>query len=172
MKTYVSKVRKLDHVAYRCRDTEETRQFYEDILGMRLSTALEISATKTDRPVRIMHSFFEMDDNSFVAFFEDPDTQNEAMFEKKNDFDLHLALRVDDMETLLEFKNKLENAGYEVRGPSNHGFVQSIYCYDPNGYVLELATPTDDYDAIMSKGAVDAHADLKRWQETKPAPAN
>lgn len=167
MDTYSSKVRRLDHAAYRCRDTEETRQFYEDILGMRLSTALEISATKTDRPVRIMHSFFEMDDNSFVAFFEDPDTQDESMFEKKDDFDLHLALRVDNMDTLLEYKLKLEGAGYEVRGPSNHGFVQSIYCYDPNGYVLELTTPTAEYDDIMSRGTQNAHTDLEHWQATK-----
>ncbi len=38
----------LHHHAVRCRDSEETRRFYEDFLGLRLAGTLEISETKMD----------------------------------------------------------------------------------------------------------------------------
>ena len=36
-------IKKLHHNAYRCRDSEETRRFYEDFLGLPLSGTLEES---------------------------------------------------------------------------------------------------------------------------------
>ena len=35
-------IKGLHHNAYRCRDTEETRHFYEDFLGLPLIEALQI----------------------------------------------------------------------------------------------------------------------------------
>ena len=52
------------HNAYRCRDSEETRGYYEDFLGLRFVNAFEIDEG------RGLHSFFEMDDGSCLAFFE------------------------------------------------------------------------------------------------------
>jgi len=167
MEPYKTSIKGLDHAAYRCRDTEETRVFYEDILGLRLSAAIDMSETKTGRPLRVMHSFFEMNDNSYIAFFEVPEGQSEEMFQCKSDFDLHLAVGVDDMSTLLSHKDNLIKHGYEVRGPSDHGFCQSIYCYDPNGYVVELAARTEKFDAIMSAQLANAHQVLENWQATK-----
>ena len=59
-------IKGLHHNAYRCRDSEETRGFYEDFLGLRLVSAFEIDEG------RGLHSFFEMDDASCLAFFEVP----------------------------------------------------------------------------------------------------
>ena len=39
-------IRKLHHAAYRCRDSEETRRFYEGFLGLALAGTLEIDETK------------------------------------------------------------------------------------------------------------------------------
>ncbi len=39
----------LHHNAYRCRDSEETRQFYEEFLGLPLVNAFEIAETKIGR---------------------------------------------------------------------------------------------------------------------------
>ena len=63
-------IKGLHHSAYRCRDSEETRVFYEDFLGLPLSGALEISETKSGRATKVLHSFFRLDDGSFLAFFE------------------------------------------------------------------------------------------------------
>src|SRR6516165_2830656 len=59
-------IKGLHHNAYRCRDSEETRVFYEDFLGLRLVSAFEIDEG------RGLHTFFEMDDGSCLAFFEVP----------------------------------------------------------------------------------------------------
>ena len=66
-------VKGLHHAAYRCRDTEETRAFYEDFLGLPLVDAFEINTTKTGRQTSVLHSFFGMNDGSAIAFFEAPD---------------------------------------------------------------------------------------------------
>ena len=47
-------IRGLHHNAYRCRDSEETRAFYEDFLGLRMVSAFEINED------RALHTFFEM----------------------------------------------------------------------------------------------------------------
>ena len=63
-------IKGLHHNAYRCRDSEETRGFYEDFLGLPLADAFEIAETKTGRETRALHSFYSLGDGSFLAFFE------------------------------------------------------------------------------------------------------
>ena len=152
----------LHHNAYRCRDSESTRQFYEDFLGLPLAHAFEINTTKTGRATGVLHSFYEMGDGSFMAFFEAPGQPFD--FKDQQDFDLHIALEVDE-STLHAMFAKGKAQGIDTRGIADHGFVQSIYFRDPNGYVIELTCkiPTD--------GAVEpgqARAALDAWQSSKP----
>ena len=42
-------IKKLHHNAYRCIDSEGTREFYEDFLGLPLLDAFEISETMTGK---------------------------------------------------------------------------------------------------------------------------
>lgn len=167
MDNYTHPIKGLHHNVYACRDSEETRKFYEDILGLRLATAFELTATKTGRPVKALHSFYEMHDHSFLAFFEVPGEHSEEMFENKSDFDLHIALEVEGMDTLLEFLEKGKKAGINMRGPSDHGFCHSIYFRDPNGYVIELTTKDEKYDEWMDQSLSQAHGILKNWQENR-----
>ncbi len=89
------------------------------------------------------------------------------MFANRSDFDIHLALGVKDVDTLLKYKERLVKAGYAVRGPSDHEFIQSIYVHDPNGYVCELTTKTDKYERIMGDHVKNAHSVLADWHRTK-----
>ena len=43
-------------------------------------------------------------------------------------------------------KAKGEAAGIDTRGVSDHGFIDSIYFRDPNGYVIELAAKRPLHD--------------------------
>jgi catechol 2,3-dioxygenase-like lactoylglutathione lyase family enzyme len=160
-------IKGLHHNAYRCRDSEETRKFYEDFLGLPFVHALHIQETKTGRGTSVLHTFFRMDDGSCLAFFEAPDQPFE--FKEQHDFDLHIALEVSPqtLEGLLA-KGKLE--GREVRGISNHGFIDSIYFRDPNGYVIELSAKKAGHDEMMDS-AKDAHEILTSWQARKRQPA-
>lgn len=160
-------IRQLHHNAYRCRDSEETRAFYEDFLGLPLAEALAIGTTKTGRQAQVLHTFYRLDDGSFLAFFEAPEEPFE--FKKQRDFDLHIALEVSpaDLQTML---TKGRNAGIETRGPSDHGIVESIYFRDPNGYVIELCAKRAGHDDLLDPGQNGARDKLDAWQQTKAAP--
>ena len=47
-------IKGLHHNAYRCRNSAETRAFYEDFLGMELAGALDISESHTGREVKVL----------------------------------------------------------------------------------------------------------------------
>ena len=87
-------IKGLHHNAYRCRDSEATRRFYEDFLGLPLAGAFPIRQTKTGRATEVLHSFSRLGDGSFLAFFEAPDQPFE--FKPQHDFDLHIALEIDE----------------------------------------------------------------------------
>ena len=156
-------IKGLHHNAYRCRDSEETRKFYEDFLGLKLANAFEIQTTQTNRATSVLHSFYEMEDGSFLAFFEAPNQPFE--FKKQHDFDLHIALEVEP-SILKEMFSKGKESNIDTRGISDHGFIHSIYFRDPNGYVIELTakTETPDENHLQLK---NAHAVLKEWQANK-----
>ena len=154
----------LHHNAYRCRDSEETRRFYEDFLGLPLANAFAITETKSGRTTNTLHSFYQMDDGSCLAFFEVPDQPFE--FKEQHDFDLHIALEVsrEDLHTMFA---KGKAAGIHTRGIADHHFIDSIYFRDPNGYVIELTAKRPDHDAQVEAAGKKAHELLKNWQLAK-----
>ncbi|HXZ52993.1 MAG TPA: VOC family protein [Burkholderiales bacterium] len=157
-------IKGLHHNAYRCRDSEQTRAFYEDFLGLRLAGALEIKETKTGRRTDVLHTFYEMGDGSYLAFFEAPDRPFE--FKHQHDYDLHIALEV-DRATLERMHKKGKDEGREVRGVSDHGFIDSIYFRDPNGYVVELTCKRAGHDQAMDPTLNGARSIVERWTAAK-----
>ena len=157
-------IKGLHHNAYRCRDSEETRRFYEDFLGLPLANAFRIGETKSGRSTDALHSFYRMDDGSCLAFFEVPDTPFD--FKVQHDYDLHIALEVTpaDLRRMLE---KGRAAGIETRGISDHGFIDSIYFRDPNGYVIELTARRENHEREMNPATNHARAALDGWQASK-----
>jgi catechol 2,3-dioxygenase-like lactoylglutathione lyase family enzyme len=155
---------RLHHMAFRCRDTEETRAFYEEVIGLPLVGALAIQTTATGRQANVLHTFFKLRDGSHIAFFEEPDEP--FAFKDQRDFDLHLALEADDAD--VERANAAAAArGIETRGPSNHGFIRSTYYRDPNGYVVELAVKTPAHSAFERDGPAEARRILADWNAAK-----
>jgi catechol 2,3-dioxygenase-like lactoylglutathione lyase family enzyme len=153
-------IKGLHHNAYRCRNSEETRKFYEDFLGLRLAGALAIKESQTGRKTDVLHTFYEMDNGSYLAFFEAPDRPFE--FKKQHDYDLHIALEV-DAATLAAMFERGKAEGIETRGVSDHDFVKSIYFRDPNGYVIELTAKTDQHDALLNPDTNGARQILDDW---------
>ena len=161
-------IKGLHHNAYRCRDSEETRAFYEDFLGLPLSGALEIGETKSGRRTKVLHTFYRLDDGSCLAFFEAPDMPFE--FKKQHDYDLHIALEVEPT-VIQDMLAKGKAKGIETRGVSDHGFIHSIYFRDPNGYVIELTAKAAGHDAAMDPKQNSARAKLERWTQERKQPA-
>jgi len=159
-------IKGLHHNAYRCRDSEQTRRFYEDFLGLPLAGSLEIGETKTGRRTAVLHTFYRLDDGSYLAFFEAPDMSFE--WKPQHDYDLHIALEVEP-PVLAEMMAKGKAAGIETRGISDHGFIDSIYFRDPNGYVIELCAKRAGHDAAMDPAKNLARETLRRWTADKAA---
>ena len=159
-------IKGLHHSAYRCRNSEETRKFYEDFLGLPLAAALQIDETKTGRTTQVLHSFYRMDDGSCVAFFEAPDMPFE--FKPQHDYDLHIALEVSraDLQAMLA---KGKASGIETRGVADHRIMHSIYFRDPNGYVIELTAKRPNHKEAMDPVANKARQYLDAWQMEKAA---
>jgi catechol 2,3-dioxygenase-like lactoylglutathione lyase family enzyme len=156
----MTKIQGLHHNAYRCRDSEETRAWYEEFLGLPLVSAFEIDQG------RGLHTFFQMADGSCLAFFEAPGKPFD--FKRQDGIDLHIALGVDNdvFEAMLA---KAQAEGREVRGPVDHGFCRSLYLRDPNGYIVELTADTGTHQEMMDPALSKPHESLARWQAAKPA---
>jgi glyoxylase I family protein len=153
-------VRSLHHYAYRCRDADETRHFYEDILGLPLvHTVYHDHVPSTGEYHPYFHIFFQLADGSCIAFFDLLDgigcTPDPATPIWVN----HLALNVDSREKLDAMKTRLEAHGVEVLGVVDHKIFDSIYFFDPNGIRLELTFQTAS-PARMAELAAEARAGL------------
>jgi catechol 2,3-dioxygenase-like lactoylglutathione lyase family enzyme len=151
------------HVAFRCQDVEATRHFYADILGLELAAALAFDEAPGGGPLRYMHIFFRMADGRFVAFFDLPDNPRPELFRPASGFNRHLALEVADDAALLAGKQRMEEAGLTVAGPIDHGFVRSVYTYDPNGIQVELTCRDAGHDAFLRHEAALADTAIAGW---------
>jgi catechol 2,3-dioxygenase-like lactoylglutathione lyase family enzyme len=161
-----SGIKGLHHTAYRCRDSEQTRKFYEDFLELPLTMSLQLGETKTGRSCACLHTFYRLDDGSFIAFFEAPEMPFE--FKDQHDFDLHIALEV-SREHLHAMFAKGKARGIETRGITDHEIFESIYFRDPNGYVVELTARTSKHDAATDNTKNGARTTLDSWQRAKQA---
>ena len=152
------------HAAYRCIDAEQTRWFYEDVLGLPLAAAMVFDEIPgSGRKSDYMHLFFELADGNFIAFFDEPSTATVDHFHKKDSFDVHIAFEVESREEMLAYQRRINEAGKGCLGPVDHDFVESVYMYDPNGIQIEITSKTPDYDRIMSDDAAQAHDQLESW---------
>jgi len=145
-------VQGLHHWAYRCRDSEETRHFYEDILGLPLAAAVfHEKVPSTGEYYPYYHIFFELADGSYVAFFDLLDGKPYVQDVETPSWLHHIALEVDSRESLEIAKARLVAAGVEVLGIVPHGWFDSIYFFDPNGMRLELVHRTASLEDMEAK---------------------
>jgi lactoylglutathione lyase len=168
----MSLIKQIHHVAYRCKDAKQTVQWYEKHLGMKFVLAIaenEVPSTKAPDPY--MHIFLDAGDGNILAFFELPNQPEMGRDPNTPAWVQHLALKVDSVDTLLTTKARLEAAGIEVIGPTNHTIFKSIYFFDPNGHRLELAA--DCGTPEMMKRLDEVKWDmLEEWSKTKRAPTH
>lgn len=157
----------LHHFAYRCRDAEETRHFYEDILGLPLWHIIQSDyVPSTGEYCPYTHIFFRMSDGSCIAFFDLGDDVAAEPSPNTPAWVNHLALRVDTVEHLQKIKADLEAHGVEVIGITDHHIFKSIYFFDPNGIRVELTAQLAS-EMEMLEASKHAHARLQEWTQRK-----
>lgn len=168
----MSLIRKIHHVAYRCKDAKQTVEWYGKYLDMGFILAIaenEVPSTKAPDPY--MHIFLDAGQGNVLAFFELPNSPQMDRDRQTPDWVQHLALEVDSMDTLLAAKAKLEADGIEVIGPTNHTIFKSIYFRDPSGHRLELAVNTATPEMNRRLDEVKWEM-LDEWARTKKAPTH
>jgi catechol 2,3-dioxygenase-like lactoylglutathione lyase family enzyme len=126
----------VNHLAFATGDMDKTVRFWRDLLGMRLIATLGQPGFR--------HYFFELSPTDTVAFFEWDGV--EGVEEKAHGvpvrgpfiFD-HVSFGVDSADDLWGLKDKMVAAGLEVSDVIDHGFIHSIYTFDPNGIPIEFS---------------------------------
>jgi glyoxylase I family protein len=157
----------LHHFAYRCKDAEETRQFYEGVLGLPLWHIIQSDyVPSTGEYCPYTHIFFRMTDGSCIAFFDLGDDVACAPSPNTPAWVNHLALRVDSVAQLDAIKARLEQRGVEVVGVTDHHIFKSIYFFDPNGIRLELSAQLAS-EMQMLEESKSVHARLAEWTQRK-----
>ena len=157
----------LHHFAYRCRDAEETRHFYEDILGLPLFHYIQKDVVpSTGEYCPYVHIFFRMTDGSCLAFFDLGDDVMPEPSPNTPAWVNHIALRVDTVEQLESMKERLEAHGIEVLGVTDHRIFKSIYFFDPNGIRLELCAQLASNSQMFSEQK-GIHEKIAAWSKEK-----
>jgi len=163
-------IRKIHHVAYRCKDAKETVAFYKDILDMDLVLAIaEDRVPSTKAPDPYIHIFLDAGQGNVLAFFEIPNSPPMGRDENTPAWVQHIAFELASMDELLAAREKIQAAGLEVIGPTDHYLFKSIYFFDPNGHRLELCANVERPGALEKLHRV-APDMVEEWSRTKRAP--
>ena len=164
------KIERIHHVAYRCRDAKETVEWYRKYLNMEFVLAIaEDHVPSTKAPDPYMHLFLDAGNGNVLAFFEIPNSPPMGRDPNTPTWVQHIAFKVDSVQVLQDTQARLEAAGIEVIGITDHTIFKSIYFFDPNGHRLELAADTAT-PAQMKQLDEVKWAMLEEWSRTKRAP--
>lgn len=170
----------VNHLAMATGSMDETIRFWRDLLGMRLVAGLGKAGYR--------QYFLEVSKNDMIAFFEWPGVR--PVPEKEHGrpasgpfiFD-HVSFGVETREDLWELKDKLLAADVWVSEVIDHGFIHSIYAFDPNGIPIEFSYNVESIDVRKYPLMADRDASttaregpephFEKWPAVeKPTPKN
>ena len=157
----------INHLAMVTADMDATIRFWRDLLGMRLVAGLGHPGYR--------HYFFEITAHDMIAFFEWPEV--EKALEKDHGvpvkgpfvFD-HVSFAVESDADLWELKDKLEAADVWVSEMIDHGFIHSVYTFDPNNIAIEFSAPVDAVDIRKHPRMLDKHPAAAALEGPEPQP--
>jgi glyoxylase I family protein len=157
---------RLHHTAYVSKNLEETRKFYEDVIGLPLMAAWCESDELFGAVRTYCHLFFGLGDGGALAFFQFEKEEDQKLFGPKmpeTPFH-HIALKV-DKDVQAQIEERLRKAGYQEPRifVLEHGYCRSLYATDPDGMIVEFTLDHPDVEKINAARRADAHSELKRW---------
>jgi catechol 2,3-dioxygenase-like lactoylglutathione lyase family enzyme len=159
----------INHLALATRDMDTTIRFWRDLLGMRLVAGLGSANYR--------HYFFEISPTDMIAFFEWPEVTSIPVKDHGVPvkgplaFD-HVAMGVENDDDLWELKDRLEAAGFWVSEVMDHGFIQSIYTFDPNNIAIEFSAMVPGIDLRATPQMKDRHPSHAAAEGFDPQPGN
>lgn len=174
----MSRFNGINHLALVTGDMDRTIHFWRDLLELRMVAGIGQPGYR--------HYFFEVSANDLIAFFEWPDVEplaerdHGAPIPGKVGFD-HVSLGVDTAEELWRLKDRLDAAGFWTSEVVDHGFIHSLYSFDPNNIPIEFSysipgkeirrTPLLEDRSPTDTALEGAEPRPERWpQVTRPTP--
>ncbi|MHC1791411.1 VOC family protein [Solidesulfovibrio sp.] len=157
----------INHLAMATADMDATIRFWRDLLGMRLVAGL-------GRP-GYRHYFLEISETDMLAFFEWP--QVSAIEAKDHGvpvsgpfaFD-HVSIGVRERNDLWDIRDRLEAAGFWVSEIIDHGFIFSVYSFDPNNIAIEFSCPVPGVDIRSHPVMADRRPSVVTREGADPQP--
>jgi catechol 2,3-dioxygenase-like lactoylglutathione lyase family enzyme len=156
----------MHHIALATADMDQTIRYWRDLLGARLVAGLGKPGAR--------QYFFEIAPQAYVGFFEWPEVrpvpEKDHGMPVKGPFGFdHLSLALTDHEALWTVRERLLKAGYWVSEAMDHGFIHSIYTFDPNNIPLEFSVPTG-MDVSAKPVMLDRHPSEITLEGPNPQP--
>ena len=159
----------INHLAMVTGDMDKTVRFWRDLLGMRLVAGLGKPGYR--------HYFFEISEDDLLAFFEWPGV--EPVEEKDHGYPTagpvifdHISFGVESEDDLYQLKDKLSAAGFWVSEAIDHGFIHSIYSFDPNSIPIEFSHNVKSVDIRMNPRLVDSAPSVVTREGPEPRPGH
>jgi catechol 2,3-dioxygenase-like lactoylglutathione lyase family enzyme len=157
----------VNHLALATGDMDRTIHFWRDLLGMRLVAGLGKPGYR--------QYFFQITGRDLVAFFEWPGVR--PIEEKEHGrpssgpiaFD-HVSFGVETEDDLWELKDRIAAAGSWVSEVIDHGFIHSIYTYDPNGIAIEFSRSIPECDIVECPVMAEQAATERAREGSEPQP--
>jgi catechol 2,3-dioxygenase-like lactoylglutathione lyase family enzyme len=148
-------------------DLEATIRFWRDLLGMRLVAGLGHAGYR--------HYFLEISETDMIAFFEWPEVKpvepKDHGVPVKDPFVFdHVSFGVADRNDLWEIKAKLEAAGFWASEVIDHGFILSLYSFDPNNIAIEFSWTQPGVNLRERPRLVDKDPPPVRLEGPRPQP--
>ncbi len=167
--------RGVHHLALCTDDMKTTAEFYTRVLGMPLVHAMRVPAglgtgkgNRGNPPYEeIRHYFFDMGNDSLLAFFEIPKGKEPASNRNAIGGMQHCAFVVTP-ERFRDVERRLKAAGISYIGPIPQlPGLDGIYFFDPNGIRLEFACqPADGDDPHVIACCTQTKTQARRELET------
>ena len=157
----------VNHLAMATGDMDTTIRFWRDLLGMRLVAGLGQPGYR--------HYFFQISDYDLIAFFEWPGVTPVAPKDHGQPvrgpyiFD-HVSFGVESESDLWDLKDKLEAAGFRASDVIDHGFIHSIYTFDPNGIPVEFSHNVEGVDVRRNPSMRDSAPSQVTPEGPEPQP--
>lgn len=157
----------VNHIAFATKDMDRTIRFWRDLLCMPVAAAY-------GRPGNRQY-FLSIPPASFITFFEWPDVEgvprkhHGAPVKGPFLFD-HISIGLKEREDLYRIQDMLEAADFPVSDAIDHGFIHSIYTYDPNGIPLEFSWQVEGIDVLSSPVILDPSPSAILREGLNPVP--
>ena len=138
-------LRRVHHIAFNVGDMQASRHFYGTILGLHELTGDEVPTTLVELVAAGKVANFVTPDGTVIDLFWEPeltppDKDPQKAFTRAN----HLAFDIDpklfDLAIEVLHKHSVPIAQDIVTRPTGRG----IYCYDPDGFVIEIRCDPDN----------------------------